>query len=135
MIEVGEFSYLLRNPFFFFKIRFNHISKTSRIYLDHHFIVKMLTFLLQSRSFSTILSGLKVYQTLFVHSFLMSWRNRCFDGLSLISILLWDYCETNIKTFWYHSYENKRIISRKVVRLIFLRLPEAFPPVGLYLFS
>ena len=39
VIKAGEFSYLLRNPFFFFQIQFNHISKTARIYLDHHFIV------------------------------------------------------------------------------------------------
>ena len=30
--------------------------------------------------------------------------NRCFSGLSLI---LWEYCENDIKTFWYYSYENK----------------------------
>ena len=39
VIKVGKLSYLLRNPFFFFQIRFNHICKTARIYLDHHFIV------------------------------------------------------------------------------------------------
>ena len=39
VIKAGEFSYLLRNPFFFFKIRFDHISKTTRIYSDHHFMV------------------------------------------------------------------------------------------------
>ena len=62
--------------------------------------------------------------------------NRCFGGLSLISIILWEYCENNIKTFWNYSYENKRIISQKIVRLFFfLRLFEAFPPIGLYLFS
>ena len=37
VIKAEEFSYLLRNPFF--QIRFNHISKTTRIYLEHHFIV------------------------------------------------------------------------------------------------
>ena len=42
--------------------------------------------------------------------------SRCFGGLSLISIILWEYCEKNIKTFWYYSYENKQIISQKVVR-------------------
>ena len=45
--------------------------------------------------------------------------NRCFGGNSLISIILWEYCE-NIKTFWYYSYENKPIISWKIVRLFFL---------------
>ena len=30
VIKAGEFSYLLRNPFFF-QIRFNHISKTARL--------------------------------------------------------------------------------------------------------
>ena len=39
VIKAGNFSCLLRNPFFFFQIRFNHISKTARIYLDHYFIV------------------------------------------------------------------------------------------------
>ena len=57
--------------------------------------------------------------------------SRCFSGLSLISIILWEYCKNNIKTFWYYSYENKRIISWKFVRLTFFRLFEAFPPIGL----
>ena len=39
IINAGEFSFLLRNAFFFFQIQFNHISKTARIYLDHYFIV------------------------------------------------------------------------------------------------
>ena len=55
----------------------------------------------------------------FIHFQLIDVRNnRCFSGLSLISIILWEYCE-NIKTFWYYSYENKWIISQKVVRLFF----------------
>ena len=61
--------------------------------------------------------------------------NRCFGGNSLISIILWEYCENNIKTFWYYSYENKLIISWKIKRLFFLRLFKAFPPIRLYLFS
>ena len=36
VIKAGEFSYLLSKPFFFFKIRFNHISKIARIYLDQY---------------------------------------------------------------------------------------------------
>ena len=39
VIKVWRLSYLLHNPFFFFQIQFNHICKTARIYLDHHFIV------------------------------------------------------------------------------------------------
>ena len=87
--------------------------------------------------FFTVLSNLKFTKLcLFIH---FRWidvkSNRCFGGLSLISIILWEYCENNIKTFWYYSYENKRIISRKAARLFFLRLFEAFPPIGLCLFS
>ena len=52
--------------------------------------------------------------------------NRCLRGLSLISIILWAYCE-NIKTFWYYSYENKLIISRKVVRLTFFEIIQNVP--------
>ena len=48
--------------------------------------------------------------------------SRCFNGPSLISIILWEYCENNIKTFWFYSYENKRVISRKVVRQIFFEI-------------
>ena len=71
--------------------------------------------------FFTVLSSSKFTKLcLFIH---FRWidvkSNRCFGGFSLISIILWDYCEKNIKTFWYYSYENKRIISRRVVRLIF----------------
>ena len=57
----------------------------------------------------------------FVHSFLMNWckSTRCFGGLSLISIILWEYCENNIKTFCYYSYGNNQIISQKVVRFFF----------------
>ena len=40
VIKAGEFLYLLRNPFFFFQIQFNHISKTAWIYLDHHSMLK-----------------------------------------------------------------------------------------------
>ena len=87
---------------------------------------------------STVLSSSKFTKLcLFIH---FRWidvkSNRYFGGFSLISIILWDYCEKNIKTFWYYSYENKRIISRRVVRLIFffLRSFEAFPPIGLCLF-
>ena len=39
VIKEGEFSYLLRNPFFVFQIQFNHISKTAKAYLDHYIIV------------------------------------------------------------------------------------------------
>ena len=62
---------------------------------------------------------------------------RCFGGLSLISIILREYCENNIKTFWYYSYENKLIISWKIVRFFFffLRSFKAFPLIRLYLFS
>ena len=50
VIKAGEFSYLLRNPFFF-QIRFNHISKTARLCFQTIILqyVKILTFLLQSR--------------------------------------------------------------------------------------
>ena len=61
--------------------------------------------------------------------------NRSFGDLSLISIILWEYCENNIETFWYYSYENKLIISWKNVRLFFLSLFKALPPIRLYLFS
>ena len=53
--------------------------------------------------------------------------NRCFGGLSLISIILWGYCENNIKMFWYYSYENKPIMSWKVVRLIFFEIIQSVP--------
>ena len=70
---------------------------------------------------STVLSSSKFTKLcLFIH---FRWidvkSNRYFGGFSLISIILWDYCEKNIKMFWYYSYENKRIISRRVVRLIY----------------
>ena len=45
VIKTGAFSYLLRNPFFFFQLQFNHISKTARIYLDHHFTSHVLSLL------------------------------------------------------------------------------------------
>ena len=53
--------------------------------------------------------------------------NRCFGGNSLISIILWEYCENNIKTFWHYSYENKPIISWKIVRLIYFEIIRSFP--------
>ena len=55
--------------------------------------------------------------------------NRCFGGLSLISIILWEYCENNIKTFWYYSYENKLIISWKIVRLSFFEIIQSVPTI------
>ena len=79
------------------------------------------------------------YSPLFFHS--SQWidvkSNRCFSGNSLISIILLEYYENNIKTFWCYSYENKWIISWKTVRLIFerLRLFKAFQPIRLYFFS
>ena len=42
----------------------------------------------------------------------------CFSGLSLISIILWEYWENTIKTFWYY-YKNKRIISWKIIIFFF----------------
>ena len=45
--------------------------------------------------------------------------SKCFGGFSLISIILWEYCENNVKTFWYYFNENKQTISQKVLRLIF----------------
>ena len=123
VIMERKFSYLLHNPFFVFQIQYNHTSQTTKIYLDHYFIVCLmyiLTFLLHSGSYSTILSSSKVYQILFVHYFqrVDVKSNICFGGLYLISIMLWEYCE-NIKTFWHYSCKNKRIITGKVVRLIF----------------
>ena len=52
--------------------------------------------------------------------------NRCFSGLTLISIILREYWENN-KTFWYYSYENKRIISWKIVRLFFFEIIQSVP--------
>ena len=123
VIMERKFSYLLHNPFFVFQIHYNHTSQTTKIYLDHYFIVCLmyiLTFLLHSGSYSTILSSSKVYQILFVHYFqrVDVKSNICFGGLYLISVMLWEYCE-NIKTFWHYSCKNKRIITGKVVRLIF----------------
>ena len=123
VIMERKFSYLLYNPFFVFQIQYNHTSQTTKIYLDHYFIVCLmyiLTFLLHSGSYSTILSSSKVYQILFVHYFqrVDVKSNICFGGLYLISVMLWEYCE-NIKTFWHYSCKNKRIITGKVVRLIF----------------
>ena len=34
--------------------------------------------------------------------------SRCFSGISLISIIWWEYCENNIKMFSYYPYENKK---------------------------
>ena len=53
-------------------------------------------------------------------------------GPSVLSIILWEYYENDMKTFWYYPYENKRIISRKIVR-IFWRLFKVFPPIRLSL--
>ena len=53
--------------------------------------------------------------------------NRCFGGNSLISIILWEYCRNNIKTFWYYSYENKPLILWKIVRLIFFEIIQSVP--------
>ena len=50
---------------------------------------------------------------------------RCFGGLSLISIILREYCENNMKTFWYYSYENKLVISWKIVRSIFFEIIQS----------
>ena len=87
--------------------------------------------------FLSYLSSSKITELcFFIHFQRIDVKNkRCFSGLSLISIILWEYCENNIKRFWYYSYENKRIISRKAKRLFLLRLFKAFPPVRLYLFS
>ena len=74
-----KFSYLLHNRFFVFQIQFNHTSQTAKICLDHYFIVCLmyvLTFLLHSGSYSTILSSSKVYQILFVNLFSTSWRQK-----------------------------------------------------------
>ena len=70
VIKTGGFSYLLRNPFFFFQIRYNHISKTAKKYIQTIILqyVKILAFLRKPRPFSTFLSGLKVYKfCLFIH--------------------------------------------------------------------
>ena len=92
-------------------------------------LVEPLVCLFINDPFFTVLSSSKFTKLcLFIH---FRWidvkSNRCFGGFSLISIILWDYCEKNIKTFWYYSYENKRIISRRIVRLIFFEIIRSVP--------
>ena len=56
--------------------------------------------------------------------------------LSLISIILWEYCQNNIKTYWHYSYENKQIISWKAVRFFFFEIIRSVPTNRLvYIFS
>ena len=79
--------------------------------------------------FSTVLSSSKFTKfSLFIQ---FRWvdvkNNRFFSGLSLISTILWEYCKKNVKLFWYYSYENKRKLSQKVVRLIFLKITRSVP--------
>ena len=94
---------------------------------------KILTFL-QSHFFFPMLSSSKTMELCFFFHFQRTdvKNNRCFSCLSLISIILWEYCENNIKTFSCYSYGNKWIISRKVKILFSLRLFKASPPVRWY---
>ena len=75
VIKGGEFSYFLLSYLFSSSFRHDSIIFPKLLEYIQTIIlqyIKILRFLLQSRSFSTILSGLKVYQILFVHSFSIS---------------------------------------------------------------
>ena len=82
----------------FFQIQFNHIPKTTRIYLDHHFIVCLnfnsytavtffLYYLIRPKSLPNIICSFIFDQMSYIKS------SRCFGGLSLISIIL-------MRTLW-----------------------------------
>ena len=97
------------------------VTRCHSMYHSLSFVITRCTTLLSfyKRSF---LNCFNTFKSLPKFCFLIHFRwvdvksSRCFGGLSLISIILWEYCEKNIKTFWYYSYENKQIISQKVVR-------------------
>ena len=97
------------------------VTRCHSMYHSLSFVITRCTTLLSfyKRSF---LNCFNTFKSLPKFCFLIHFRwvdvksSRCFGGLSLISIILWEYCEKNIKTIWYYSYENKQIISQKVVR-------------------
>ena len=82
-----------------------------------------------SHASSFLLSSSKITELCFSIHF--QWidvkSSRCFGGLSLISIILWEYFENNIKTFWHYSCENKQINSWKTVRLFFCGIIRSVP--------
>ena len=111
VIKAAEFYYLLRNPFFFFKIRFNHISKNTIIL----WYVKILTFLLQVSFFLYYFIRPKSLLN-FVCSFIFDELTSKVTDVS--AVFLWSQQSYEIivriiskKLF---SYGNKRIISRKL---------------------
>ena len=75
-------------------------------------IIKIFTFL-QPLFFFPMLSSSKMAELcFFIHFQRIDVKsNRSFGGLLFISIILWEYCENNIKAF----YENNRIISWKTI--------------------
>ena len=86
-------------------------------------IFRIFTFLLQHFCFPMLSSSKITRLCFFIH---FQWidvkSNRCFRGLSLISIILWEYCENNIKTFWYYSYENKQSVPTNKIIFILIRI-------------
>ena len=125
----------------FFQIRFSGFNCISRFKFEtgknetfrNSMYIKIFTFL-QSHFFFSMLSSSKITELCsFIFNKLKS-KVTCFSGLSLISIILSEYFENNIETFSCYSYENKRIISRKIARS-FLTFFKAFPPIRFYLFS
>ena len=110
-----------------------NLALTNAFYNSMH---TKISIFLQARLFFSMLSSLNITELcFFIHFQRIDVKsNRCFSDLSLISIILWEYLENNIKTFWYSSSENKWIILRVVGRFFFfffffLRLFKVFPPI------
>ena len=68
----------------------------------------------------------KLRNFVFFKRFQLTSTVTCFSGLSLISIILWEYWENTIKTFWYY-YKNKRIISWKIIIFFFFEIIQSVP--------
>ena len=121
----------------FFQIisRYKFEAGKNQAFYNNIYII--ISTFLQSHFFFPMLSSTNIMEFCFFKHFQLTdvKSNRCFSGLPLISIILWEHCENNIKTFWFYSYENKWIISRKILRFFFLRLFKTFPSMRLYLFS
>ena len=97
-------------------------------HLYQNFHVSKVTF------FLSCVINLKITELGFFMSF--QWidvkNNRCLRGLSLISIILWEYYKKiskyfDIKTLCYYSLKNKRIISLKIEKLIFFETIGSVP--------
>ena len=92
--------------------------------------IKTFIFCSHDSSFLPYQAQIFTEQCFFIH---FPWidvkSSRCFSGTSLISIILCEYCEDNIKTFPH------KIISQKNLRLFLWVLFKTFPLIRLHLLS